>query len=86
MVLEAHGGGWHAAFRHAVDWISTAASTNGHEVYSIISLRIAQRISCSLQRENARAILRREVGDVCVDSALPGVVADQLDSQSYVFQ
>ena len=36
------------------------------------SLRIAQRISCTLHRENARAILRRSPGSVNGSSGLAG--------------
>ena len=36
------------------------------------SLRIAQRISCTVHRENARAILRRSPGSVNGSSGLAG--------------
>ena len=67
MVLEAHGGGWSVAFRKAMEWVSVTASSIGSENQTTVSLRAAQRISCSLQKENARAVLRRTVeppGDV----------------------
>ena len=53
--------------RETVAWVSTesramcgSASSNPSD----ISLKIAQRISCTLQRENARAVLRRSPGPV----------------------
>ena len=61
MILEAHGGGWSSAFRRTVDWIARNAAAANHEDATVVSLRIAQRISCSLHRENARAILKRKV-------------------------
>ena len=59
MVLEAHDGGMSKQFRKVVDSIAeqTAAVTGFRRDFC--SLLIAQRISISLQRENARAILRR---------------------------
>ena len=59
MVLEAHGGGMGKEFRKVVDAIAeqTAAVTGSRSEFC--SLIIAQRISVALQRENARAILRR---------------------------
>ena len=70
MVLEAHGGGWSPTFRGTVDMIARSAANAHHENHAKVSLRIAQRISCSLHRENARAIMRR-MADV------PGVAAVQ---------
>ena len=60
MVLEAHGGGWSSTFRRVGDWISRNAAACSHEESSAVAFRIAQRISCSLQRENARAVLKRQ--------------------------
>ena len=62
MVLEAHAGGWSPLTRHTFDWLAKAQAASQHEDPSIVSLRIAQRISCTLQAENARAILQRTVG------------------------
>ena len=59
MVLEAHGGGMGKQFRKVVDSIAeqTAAVTGLRS--DLCSLLIAQRISITLQRETARAVLRR---------------------------
>ena len=59
MVLEAHGGGWSPLVRTAVDWVAKRQAARHNEDPSSVSLRIAQRISCSLVRDNARAILQR---------------------------
>ena len=59
MVVEAHGGGMGKQFRQVLDSIAkqTAAVTGLRSDFC--SSLIAQRISVTLQRENARAILRR---------------------------
>ena len=64
MVVESHGGGWSHTFRRMIDWIASSSAASSHEDPAAVSLRIAQRIACSLQRENARAILRRRVNGV----------------------
>ena len=60
MILEAHGGGWSGTFRGVIDWVARSAAAAHHEEPAAVALRIAQRISSSLQRENARAVLRRQ--------------------------
>ena len=59
VILEAHGGGMSPLTRAVVDKIARAQSAAWQEGQEPPCLRIAQRISCSLQRENARAVLRR---------------------------
>ena len=59
MILESHGGGWSPLARGVLDKIAKSQSAAWNEGQEPSSLRIAQRISCSLQRENARAVLRR---------------------------
>ena len=59
VVFEAHGGGWSPLARASIDWISKQLSLALNEDPAAVSLQIAQRISCTLQRENARAVLRR---------------------------
>ena len=85
LILEAHGGGWSSALRHATEWISSAASAQGIEKKSVLSLKIAQRISCSLQRENARAILRRTV-PLQATAAMGVQVADAVDVALMTYQ
>ena len=65
--------------RAGIDWISTVASSLENESQSAVSLRMAQRIACSLQRENARAVLRRQACRDDDDEA-PAVVAAQVDA------
>ena len=61
MVIEAHGGGLGTEFRQILDSIAKqAAAVSGLRI-DCHSLLIAQRISVTLQKENARAILRRRV-------------------------
>ena len=59
LVVEAHGGGWSPGTRHIFDFIAATQAACHHEVPASVSLKIAQRISCTLHKENARAILRR---------------------------
>ncbi len=59
LVVEADSGGWSPLTRATFDWISRIQAASHHEDAASVSLRIAQRISCTLHKENARAILRR---------------------------
>ena len=59
MVLEAHSGGWGKAPLQIFDAIAKALSATSPDSSEASSLRIAQRLSISLQRENARAIWKR---------------------------
>ena len=59
MVLEAHAGGWSGAFRGRMGWLARAGAAVHSASPAAEALRIAQRISSSLHRENARAVLRR---------------------------
>ena len=47
--------------RATVDWISKQQASCHNDDPASVSLKIAQRISCTLHRENARAILQRTV-------------------------
>ena len=58
-VLEAHGGGFAIGARRLVSFIGkVAAARNGEEV-EVESAGLMRCISISLQRENARSVLRR---------------------------
>ena len=59
MILEAHGGGFSQCLRAVIDWIARHSAEVHGESAPATSLQIAQRISCSLHRENARALLKR---------------------------
>ena len=61
LILESHGGGMSQLTRGFVNWLGKAVAASRGTETSAESLRIAQRISSTLQRESARAILRRLV-------------------------
>ena len=63
MVMEAHGGGWSPTARGVLAWLARQVAAAALEEPAAVSLRIAQRTSCILQRENARAILRRTAAE-----------------------
>ena len=81
--LEACGGdggrrGWSQAFRAVVSWIASEGFSS--DIPRDISLRIAQSISCTLHRENARAILGRSPGSV---GGSTGLVGDLVSSSGW---
>ena len=59
VVFEAHGGGWGTQTRRTLGFLGQQLSATGEWCREGTPLRLAQRVSCSLQRETARAILRR---------------------------
>ena len=59
MVMESHSGGWSKTARQILDGIAKHVKAAWNMEEEVASLRIAQRLSVTLQRENARAILRR---------------------------
>ncbi len=61
MILEAHAGGWCPTARGVLDWIARQSAACHGEAAATTALRIAQRMSITLQRENARAVLKRMV-------------------------
>ena len=60
MILEAHAGSWSPAARKVWSWLGQNQRAAWSDRHEPSSLKIAQRLSCSLHRENARAFLRRE--------------------------
>ena len=62
MVIEAHSGGWSPLARSQLAWIAQQAAAASNEEPALTALRMAQRISATLHRENARAILKRSAG------------------------
>ena len=50
---------WGPAARKILDAVTRHASATSTEEPETVSLHIAQRLSCSFHRENARAVLRR---------------------------
>ena len=71
MVFEAHGGGWSKSARQTLDYIAKQIGTASKERHEVSSLALAQRLSISLQRDNARAIFRRLVDPVQTSSKDP---------------
>ena len=59
VVLESHGGGMSKLTRNLVSWLGKAIAAAQGSNPDQESLRIAQRMSSTLHRESARAILRR---------------------------
>ena len=59
LIMEAHGGGWGGQLRQAMGFLATQQKAAGDWCREGTALRMAQRIATTLQRENARAVLRR---------------------------
>lgn len=59
MVIEAHSGGWSKTAREVLDGVAKSVATHWREDNEIASLAIAQRLSVTLHRENARAVVGR---------------------------
>ena len=78
LVFETHGGGWSTALRNLLHSWNKRQSSAWRASTDSTSLRTAQRISCSLQRENARAVLRRLV-PLMGRGPEPGWIADGTD-------
>ena len=74
MVVDAHGGGWGPAAKEAFKTIAREHANQTGTSVSMATSELAQRISITLERESARAILRRlgpmrEDADVFANSA-----------------
>ena len=72
MVTEAHGGGWSKSARQIIDCVAKHSSASWNANEGTASLQIAQRLSTTLHRENARAILKRLQEQVVEDAPLDG--------------
>ena len=59
MVVEAHGGGWGKEARRALAVLAKRAADATGDDPSQVAAEHAQRLSHLLQKENARAVLRR---------------------------
>ena len=59
LVIEAHGGGWGGPLRQTMGFLASQQKTAGEWCREGTPIIMAQRISTTLQRANARAILRR---------------------------
>ena len=59
MIVEAHAGGWSPTAKQVWDRMAKLQSATWNEQGNTSSIRIAQRLSIALHRENARTVLRR---------------------------
>ena len=55
MVLESHSGAWSPKARAMLDWLAREQAATIHQSPEAVSLRMVQRLSWTLQRENVRA-------------------------------
>ena len=62
MVVESHGGSWGLEARQVFSKISQHKAAASYDDPGTLSDQLAQRLSCLLHRENARAVLRRLEG------------------------
>ena len=74
-VVEAHGGSWSPTARRLTDHISQQQAAAGLWARESLSMKVAQRISCVIQTQNAKAILRR------IYQAPLKVTVEDLDTQ-----
>ena len=59
MILDSHSGAWSSSARAMLGWVAQGVAAVWGDSVEAVSLRAAQRISISLHRENARAVMRR---------------------------
>ena len=59
MIIESHAGSWSPTARQVWARLAKLQSATWNEDGDASSVRIAQRLSFALHRENARAVLRR---------------------------
>ena len=71
-IIEGHGGGWSAKARRLVDKVGRAMACRDLELKGRGPLTLAQRLSCVVHREGARAILRRLHSDETDRTAIGG--------------
>ena len=76
MVLEAHAGGWGKEARQVLDGLAKAIAATQPNSAESASLRIAQRLSITLQRENARAVLKRLAEHTHEDGDVVGLIEE----------
>ena len=72
LAIEAHSGSFSSSLRGVLDWVASPSSAATRESKELVSLRIAQRVSCVLHRECARAVLRRATSSEDPECSLTG--------------
>ena len=73
MVIEAHSGAWSRSARQVLDYIARNIACRTGESVDLCNLRLAQRLSISLHRDNARAILKRRGEAALIEEPEMGV-------------
>ena len=81
LIFEALGGGFSSTARGVLSWVARQAAAAHNSEPGTESLRVAQRISCTLHRENARAILRRSQPPAAEETQPSGWDASAADEQ-----
>ena len=76
MVIEAHSGGWSKSARQTLDLVAKHVSACNNDEAEVASLSIAQRLSTTLHRESARAVLRRLQDAMAYDETTERVSMD----------
>ena len=79
MILDAHSGGWSHTARKVLSRVAQGVASCWGESRDAASLKIAQRISISLHRENVRAVLKRLVVQAPEAPASSGWAENQLE-------
>lgn len=69
--MESHGGSWSSTTRNIIGRVAAGQSSAWNEDGEEASLRIAQRMSVALHRENVRAVLKRTLAAVAVVGLAP---------------
>ena len=67
MIMESHAGAWSPTALKVIGRVAELQAAVWNEDGEASSLKIAQRLSVALQRENARAVLKRRI----VETDLP---------------
>ena len=83
MVVEAHSGGLGKEMRQIMDAVAKSISATQPKSNESASLRVAQRVSITLHRENARAIVKRlseAAEDMNIISSLPTETGEAVPS------
>ena len=70
-MIEAHGGGLAPTARRVVAHIAKAGAARDGEDVELQAATLLRRISISVHRQNARAVLRRLPGPRVVPSGVP---------------
>ena len=59
MVVDSHSGAWSPTARKTLDRVAKTLAMSWNDQGESTSLKLAQRLSITLHRENARAVMKR---------------------------